>query len=318
MPSAASSLLLMAVAAVQGWNVPMPQTWSNRLGLTLTPISKGVWAAERKWKRFNAIDVGRRTVIARTSKGGLAVHGPCELDEPLKQGIEALGGDVTCIIGRGEKFDDDWKAAFPTAAYCTFDEAVMGSGDVTSSFYETNEKVKEAFEGMVVEGDAELGRKYGLGTSERVEGRLMSSLVIRPWMSPERLTLFFHEPSKTLLCGQAWWNWPMSSRPKFEGADGADGTGLVHECSKVPAEESVLPSVRAPFRTRAWATLKNRLLWPVRRSLLSQGGLNVGGWVLWTGGRPPGRAQRIYREQVMQVRAKRARQAGHTFLEYCS
>ena len=295
-------LLFDALFAAHGWNnAKLKPTWSNRLGVTLTPISTGVWAAERPLKRWGLVDVGTRTVIARTSTGGLAVHSPGVLDACLKDGIDSLGGAVECIIGRK---DAAWKDAFPAAAYLTMEEAITAESDTARCKYSTDGAVASAFEGAVVEGDAELMRKYGLGISERVEGRVLSSLLVRPWMSPERLTLFFHPASKTLLCGQAWWNWPTAPRPRFEGESGAEGTGLVHQCSKVPIEgEDALPSVPPSRRTKAWAALKNRVFWPVRRSLLSQGGLNLGGWVLWTGGRPPGRAQRIYREQIEAVLA---------------
>ena len=286
-------MLWLLLLSVDAWNAPQPVSWSNRLGLTLTPISKGVWSAERRNMRWNMIDVGRRTTLARTASGSLFVHAPGPLDDDLKAAIDALGGGVSCILSSQSEADlADWKAAFPVAEFVTPLEAS-----------DSKDSVPKPFSTVVVEGDAQLERKYGLGVSERVEGRVLSSIAIRPWMSPEPLSFVYHESSKTLLCGQAWWNFPKRQRPNMEDEAGAEGTGFVWECSKVPVPYDLLPDVKASKRTRLWAVAKNAVVWPIRRSLMSQGGLNIGGWVLWTGGRPPSRALRIYREQVDAVLA---------------
>jgi hypothetical protein len=68
--------------STMGFNPRTPVTWSNRLGLTLTPITTGVWAAERPFM-WNNIDVGGRSVIARMADGNLMVHSPVEWTEEL-------------------------------------------------------------------------------------------------------------------------------------------------------------------------------------------------------------------------------------------
>jgi len=267
------ALIVALTACTSSWNAPLPQTWSNRAGLTVTPIATGMWAAERKRLRFGLFDVGSRSIFSRTSSGALVVHAAAALDDGMKAGIKQLGGGVTCIIGSGAaEADKSWVEAYPNAQfYPDAQSAVIP--------YKKADAVP-AFEVLAIAGDKELERKFALGDSEPVEGRLsLSSLVIKP----EPFTLFFHSRSKTLLCGQAWWNFPRSKRPSFEDDEGAAGTGAVHDCPKVPVEGSSLPDARVSKRTRMWAGLKNGLFWPIRRSRLSQG--------------------LIYREQVEEVLA---------------
>ena len=63
-------LITAAASSLQGGikpvtaNLPLPRTWSNRWGLTITPIATGMWAAERPFL-WNGIDVGGRSVICR-------------------------------------------------------------------------------------------------------------------------------------------------------------------------------------------------------------------------------------------------------------
>ena len=75
----------------------LPVTWSNRLGLHLTPIATGLWAAERTFI-WNSIDVGGRSVIARMPDGTLLVHSPVEWTEELGTRIDLLGGGVGHIV----------------------------------------------------------------------------------------------------------------------------------------------------------------------------------------------------------------------------
>eukprot|EP01036_Dinobryon_divergens_P027843 gene27843-36683_t len=66
-------------------------TWSNRQGVILTPITTGVWAAERPFL-WNNIDVGGRSVIARMLDGSLVVHSPVEWTSELGEALSRLGG----------------------------------------------------------------------------------------------------------------------------------------------------------------------------------------------------------------------------------
>ena len=108
MRPAVAALLVSLPGAARAWNVRVPPSWSNRLGLTITPIATGVWAAERAFRRFNVVDVGARAVFARASDGSLIVHcpgSPIEFDSDLMNGVAALGGGVGYIIGSGKASD---------------------------------------------------------------------------------------------------------------------------------------------------------------------------------------------------------------------
>lgn len=75
-------------AASSSWqNVECERSWSNRLGVTLTPITTGVWAAERPFY-WNGIDVGGRMVVCRMRDGSLLVHSPVNLTDDLRTALE--------------------------------------------------------------------------------------------------------------------------------------------------------------------------------------------------------------------------------------
>lgn len=229
---------------------------------------------------MGCIDVGSRTIFARGSDGWLAVLAPIKIDDDLKAAVDALGGGVGRIVAAGARSDDaatqSWAAAFPEASVFTQAEAAV-PGTLAD------------FEAVTIKG---------AGTSP-LDAEPSHVLAVFRWLgkklggaprTDDRLRLFFHTPSKTILSGSAWWNYPTTDAPA--------GAAKVHTCSKVPVDETELPSARVPRRTQAWAALQSRLLWPARRSLTSQGGINVGEWVLKSGGRPPGAAVALYQEQV--------------------
>ena len=87
----------------------LPVTWSNRLGLHLTPITTGIWAAEKPFI-WNSIDVGGRSVIARMPDGTLLVHSPVGWTEDLGKRIDRLGGGVGHIIS------PNYEVRFPPCA----------------------------------------------------------------------------------------------------------------------------------------------------------------------------------------------------------
>lgn len=305
MPGGAPLLLLVLLAPTlsYAWNeAKLPRTWSNRLGVTLTPVATGVWAAERPSYRLGVCDVGTRMAVLRASDGTLIVHSPVHLDDRLRRGIDHLGGGVSCIIDTKSsgRASHGWRQAYPEAAYFASVEDAGRSGSLTSTL--TAVGITGIRLDMLDKVDSTAtSRSTGGLTSERIDGRILDALFVQPWRVREPLWFFYHVDSRALVCGSSYWNYPTTDRPAGEGDAGDDGTGKVHACSKVPIEETIVPSANVPRRTRLWAAVKNRLLWPARRSIISQGGLNVGGWVLWTGGCPPGASLACYREQVDQL-----------------
>ena len=88
---------LASASATLMVNERLPTTWSNRQGLTLTPLATGLWAAERPFM-WNGIDVGGRSVVARMNDGNLLVYSPIEYTASLGACLESLGGKVTYIV----------------------------------------------------------------------------------------------------------------------------------------------------------------------------------------------------------------------------
>ena len=98
-------------------NAPRAKSWSNRQGVSLTPITTGVWAAERPFI-WNSIDVGGRSVVARMKDGSLCVHSPVEWEPELGACLEALGGGVGHIIAPSYehlKYTQQWATQYPDA-----------------------------------------------------------------------------------------------------------------------------------------------------------------------------------------------------------
>jgi len=226
-------------------------------------------------------------LLTRADDGSLTVHSPIPLTDGLKIAAETLGGGVGDVIAsKGDQAAETWAAAFPTARLVTPIEA-------------TAPDELPSFEVITVDGAGRTPLDQEPSHVLKVFRTIGRKLRLTSGAPPTGgLRFFLHVKSKTLLCGDAWWNYPTSERPAGEGAPGADGTGSVHVCSKVAVDDSELPSARVPRRTRAWAALQNKLLWPARRSTVSQGGVNIAGWVLKAGGRPPDAAKRLYQRQV--------------------
>jgi hypothetical protein len=70
-------------------------TWSNPLGTSLTQIADDVWLAERPFfpslPGLQGTDVACKACIVRLPDGGLWVHAPVALDQPLRDALEKLG-----------------------------------------------------------------------------------------------------------------------------------------------------------------------------------------------------------------------------------
>ena len=82
----------------------------------MTPITTGVWAAERPFV-WNGIDVGGRSLIVRMSDGRLLVHSPVMWTTELGRCIEALG-EVGCIVSPNYehvKYAKQWAEQYPNA-----------------------------------------------------------------------------------------------------------------------------------------------------------------------------------------------------------
>ena len=83
----------------------------------LERVAEGVWSAVSSFKVFGLIALNGRMVVIRLKDGGLWVHSPIALTEPLKLEVERLG-QVKHIVAPSlfhHLFVGAWKDAFPEA-----------------------------------------------------------------------------------------------------------------------------------------------------------------------------------------------------------
>jgi len=177
-------------------------------------------------------------VVCRMGDGSLLVHSPVELDRSLAEGLAALGGGVGHIVSPNYehlKYAQQWAEVFPDAQIhgCPGLPARMPGVAWTSELGATRPADWESSVDSVW-FDCEVNPFTGAPFFNEV--------------------VFFHEPSKALFCADAWWNYPAGESPNLMGAPGAEGTGSVHECSKVPVPGGVarLPPVPVPVGTLLW------------------------------------------------------------------
>jgi len=211
----------------------MPKTWSNRQGVCLTPITTGVWAAERPFI-WNGIDVGGRSLIVRMSDGRLLVHSPVEWTHELGRCIEGLG-EVGCIVSPNYehvKYAKQWAEKYPSADVYACPGLAARKEDVR-------------WTGELKGGDAVLGDTVATVWFDCE----VNPFTDKPFFNE---VAFFHKPSSTFFCADVFWNYPAGPRPNY---DGVTGTGLKHNCPKVmtpPLDGDHLPEVDVPFGTKLW------------------------------------------------------------------
>lgn len=230
-----------------------PQTWSNRLGINITPISTGLWAAERPFI-WNGIDVGGRSVIARMNSkkngelGGLLIHSPVEHDEDLRVALEGLGGTgVQAIVSPNYehlKYAKQWAMAYPGAQKwaCPGLPERMPEVAWTHEVSKTSEEL-DGFE--YVWFDCE---------TNPATGRAFFNEVV-----------FFHKLSKAVFMADAYWNYPSTEHVNYKGQG---ETGKVHKCPKVPVSRDYLPDVEVPIGTRLWKFGMDNLYLPFYKKVM--------------------------------------------------
>jgi len=63
--------------------------------------------------------------------------------------------------------------------------------------------------------------------------------------------VFCHEKSKSLICADAFWNYPGQALPNYNRE--GDDTGRLHECPKIPTLPTErLPEIVVPSGSKAW------------------------------------------------------------------
>ena len=229
----------------------LTKTWSNRLGTTLTPVTNGVWAADRPFI-WNGIDVGGRSIIARMKDGSLVVHSPVEFTDNLRVAMERLGGKVNHIISPNYehvKYIKNWQEVYPNAYVYGCPGLPRRIEDVRFS--------------------------YEFGTTDTSD---FSETIDWVWMNCEENpftgkpffneVVFYHKPSRTMFCADAFWNYPTSCKPNYYGIE---NTGEVHRCSKVSeAYDYFYSDVEVPMGTKMWAFGMNKVYLPFYKKLMIQ------------------------------------------------
>ena len=221
-----------------------PKTWSNRAGLTLTPIkpsntkdSPSVYAAERPFT-WNNIDVGGRMAVFRitkgTNKGGLLVHSPVDLDVDLRKELGQLGEVRVIIAPNFEhlKYSSQWARAYPNAEMWACPGLPERMPEVAWSKEMQTETVGD-FD--LVFFDCEQNPFTG-----------------KPFFNE---VVCFYRPLKALFCSDVYWNYP-GELPSPNYADEMDVK---------------VPNFDVPGNTRAWKFAMDRVYLPFYRNFMTLG-----------------------------------------------
>jgi hypothetical protein len=225
-------------------NVKVPTTWSNRQGLTLTPITTGLWAAERPFT-WNKIDVGGRSVIARMNDGNLLVYSPVEFTESLGNCIASLGGEVKYIVIPNYEhlsYSLQWSQQYPDATCFS----CPGLSTYDEKFADWTVQLEE--DASIIIDDS---------VERAVFDCEINPFTGKPFFNEVSL---YHKKSKTFFMADTFWNYPGSSSPNlFPDFAGREDSGMEsiyqHTCPKMPSPllvDSKIPEVKTPFGTRLW------------------------------------------------------------------
>jgi len=222
------------------------KTWSNRLGSILTPVSTGVWAAERPFI-WNSIDVGGRSVICRMNDGSLLIHSPVNYTNELGNALESLGGNVGYIISPNYehlKYASQWNKQYPNAKMIACPGLPEKMNDINWSIelnHNLPDNLIDSIDSIWFDCESVLGKPF------------FNEII------------FYHKKSKTCIMTDIWWNYPSNELPNYFGQY---ETGQIHECSKVPISDKFFPSINVPSGTLAWKFGMDKIYWPFYRNIM--------------------------------------------------
>ena len=219
--------------------------WSNRAGTVLTPVNlnPGVYTGDRPFY-WNNIDVSCRMTVVElptqtNGKPDLWVHSPVNVDGPMLEAINKLGHVKHVMSPNYEhlKFAAAWYQSFP-------DAGMWGCPGLA----ERKDDVK--WNGEIADGFRPTGWKGGDGTFVPADMGLWDTDVLQPLhLNIEKNpftgkpffneVIFYHAPSKTLICTDLFWNYPGSTIPNKE-------FGRDDSWELAPVVDEV------PFGSRAW------------------------------------------------------------------
>lgn len=147
----------------------------------LEPIADGLWVEARRL-RFFGIETGTRMTVVRLADGGLFVHSPVSLDGGTREAIEALGA-VKAVVAPSlfhHLSVRQWIETYPNAVFCACPGLERKRRD--------------------------LRWQRVLCDQPEPEWRGEIEQVFFGARSLENEVVFFHRPSRTLICADAIFN----------------------------------------------------------------------------------------------------------------
>lgn len=232
-------------SSIRKYQPSLPRSWSNRLGLTLTPVSTGVWIAERPFV-WNKIDVGGKSVICRMNDGSLLVHSPINHTVELDDAIKSLGGEVNYVVSPNYehiKYARQYHDIYPRAR-------MLGCPGIGSKVPDVNWTCE-----LYSNVNLQLHDNGTFLDSIEYIHFDCESLLGKPFFNE---VIFYHKRSKVLFMSDVFWNYPSSSMVNYCGIS---NTGLIHQCSKVPLSYEMTHEYtndrdrlmhKVPFSTKLW------------------------------------------------------------------
>jgi len=178
--------------------------WSNRLGTVLTPASiPGVYTADRPFY-WNNIDVGGRMTVIRLENGHLWVHSPIELDEQLRNALDTLGTVKYVVSPNYEhlKYASQWHKAYPEASMWGCPGLAERMPDIRWAG-EIPAHTLRPIAGVTLDSCWDFETITPLHLDMEV-----NPFTGKPFFNE---VIFYHQPSKTLMTTDVYWNYPQDS-----------------------------------------------------------------------------------------------------------
>lgn len=173
-------------------------TWSNPAGAVLTPLVQDqLWAAERPFV-WNGMDVGGKMGVVRLPDGGLWIHSPVDLDEPLRERLAALGPVRHIVSPNFEhvKWARQWKEAYP-------DATLWGVPTMRGYLEEIPYDQELRADG---EPPAEWGGAIDMAYLDYETIPLTDTSFFHE-------VIFHHRSTRTLFCTDSFWSYPSEGLP---------------------------------------------------------------------------------------------------------
>ena len=244
------------------------KTWSNRCGACVTPVSPGVYCADRPFM-WNGIDVGGRMAILQLppedddDRPGLLVHSPVYLDDELKRLLNDLG-EVRHVISPNYehvKYASQWAENYPSAC-------IWGCPGLSEREPDCRWTGEIPFGARPPGFSSSKGKADGMDYSKMWDWNLVQPLHIDTEVNPFtgkpffNEVVFFHEPSKSLLFTDFYWNYPGSAGTNDQlKNEGIEPVGDFETWT-------LAPSVEVPFGSRMWKFGMDRVFYPFYMRLM--------------------------------------------------